>query len=852
MEGIRLTGRLALLVLLMSSGTISAVEVFPEQRTQVSVQQAQPAAQASRLKRLRAMVGRQPATSVATVELTAEDQQQIEQHNETAAAGRPLKVGLVKPVGIEVDLKPLDVPAMTEQTYSYLGGMVRRSAGRLAWAMRLDAVGSGGVRLRFDDVRLPDGAQIHIYNEAGDVRGPYEGKAGTFWTHTIDGEQIYVQVDQTEQAPEGDVRFRIGAMLLLDAASQLFCPNNAACVEDGSCYGANEWSEIDKARKAIAHINFINEESGFVCTGGLLADRDETTSIPYFLTANHCIDNAGLAATMEAWFDYRTSACRDQCPDRPFRSSTLGATLLRHSAVEDYSLLMLDEEPPADAWYLGWTDSPVANASGTVLYRLSHPRGSPQAFSLHQVDTTISPGGFCGTTSMPRGPFIFSRNLIGATEGGSSGAPVMQANGQVVGQLFGICGFNILDVCDADKNRILDGAFASYFDEVAKWLDPDPARLPLTVHKFGSGQGRVMSAVGEDGSDSPSVAAQGSGGLAPMLLGGEEVESSDWPWQAALKISTWQVNGEWSCGGSVIDSNWVLTSARCVTDTISDPYGRRFYTVAPANIQVRTGSNRVDYGGQVSGVKRIVRHPFYDPSNRDNDLALLELKSPTFVEPVRPVTLEREQTLACLGTAGVVTGWSSTDACGYPATLLTKVDVTVEDVSVCRDAYRSDFVTNNSACTTTDASESSLCQEDDGSPMVVGNGRGGYVQAGIVSRGNGCGSQRPTVHMRVANYVDWMESVTGLDLSSDVGAGVIDCGSTCAAEYPSETLVKLTATAASGSTFAGWGGACSGIEASCEVTMNQALRVMATFNSSRASSQASRQAGGFSCAGTGL
>lgn len=59
----------------------------------------------------------------------------------------------------------------------------------------------------------------------------------------------------------------------------------------------------------------------------------------------------------------------------------------------------------------------------------------------------------------------------------------------------------------------------------------------------------------------------------------------------------------------------------------------------------------------------------------------------------------------------------------------------------------------------------------------------------------------------------------------------INCGSTCSANYSSGTSVTLTAAAASGSTFAGWSGACSGT-ASCTVSMSTARSVTATFNGS--------------------
>jgi 5-hydroxyisourate hydrolase-like protein (transthyretin family) len=58
----------------------------------------------------------------------------------------------------------------------------------------------------------------------------------------------------------------------------------------------------------------------------------------------------------------------------------------------------------------------------------------------------------------------------------------------------------------------------------------------------------------------------------------------------------------------------------------------------------------------------------------------------------------------------------------------------------------------------------------------------------------------------------------------------INCGSTCSASYTSSTTVTLTRSAASGSTFAGWGGACSGGASTCTVTMSAARSVTATFN----------------------
>jgi serine/threonine protein kinase len=67
----------------------------------------------------------------------------------------------------------------------------------------------------------------------------------------------------------------------------------------------------------------------------------------------------------------------------------------------------------------------------------------------------------------------------------------------------------------------------------------------------------------------------------------------------------------------------------------------------------------------------------------------------------------------------------------------------------------------------------------------------------------------------------------GAVTSSPVG---IDCGSVCTYAFAENTLVTLTATATSPSTFGGWSGACSGTSPVCVVTLNAVQTATATFN----------------------
>ena len=68
-------------------------------------------------------------------------------------------------------------------------------------------------------------------------------------------------------------------------------------------------------------------------------------------------------------------------------------------------------------------------------------------------------------------------------------------------------------------------------------------------------------------------------------------------------------------------------------------------------------------------------------------------------------------------------------------------------------------------------------------------------------------------------------------LSSPAG---IDCGANCVGSFTAGAVVSLTATPATGSTFAGWsGGGCSGT-GTCAITMNADTTVTATFTTIQA------------------
>ena len=395
------------------------------------------------------------------------------------AKSRKVRIGIVKPVSFDM-LNAQSRPAKD---------------GSIVWTAAARSDTATALRLRFTGFDLPAGASVYIYNMDGEVFGPYTGKGpgdkGDFWSHTLTGPVAYVQLHTAPGMNKNDVNFKIAGIGHLGEKflvpfymhketlegidkALTHCPDNEDCVEDASCYSG---TAINQAKYAAAHMQWISGAYIWYCSGGLIADNDTTTETPYFLTANHCISKSRDAEGLECYFQYWTTSCHGTCYD-PVGACprTLGATIVDTSRDGDHTLMELSELPPAGSVYLGWTNAPVAEADGTDLFRISHPSGMPQAYSKHSVDSQ-----YIECSGLPIGEFIYSYDEVGATEGGSSGSPVFNGDGQIVGQLYGACGYT-LEVCDAEENRTVDGAFAFYYSSVAPYLDNGGGPVGDTMH----------------------------------------------------------------------------------------------------------------------------------------------------------------------------------------------------------------------------------------------------------------------------------------------------------------------------------------------------------------------------------
>ena len=384
----------------------------------------------------------------------------------------PLRVGVVKSV-------PGTVGKAVGQAFNH--GVVKQNGdGSFVWAMTVTSPGAQAIRVHFTDFSLPDNTEMYFVGPNGQAHGPYVGKGrnnnGDFWTRSMVSDTGTLVLNYTGDTPDIDqpkMSFRIsdvGHVRGRPPRSQEKnddtwpCSDNAPCLVDVNCVNTGPAAP---AEDAVAKMEWIKKPYIYTCSGGLLADTDPGTQIPYFLTANHCLSSSN--SSLETFFNYTTDECNGSCPDSVVTASTIGATVVKTGRAGDFTLLMLDEAPPAGATFLGWNNSPIAYTDGANLYRISNPNFGPQVYSQHDVDADSST-----CRGWPRGERIYSVDITGATMGGSSGSPVLNSASEVVGQLSGCCGFNCDDVCNSASNWTVDGALAFYWDSVSEFLDPQP------------------------------------------------------------------------------------------------------------------------------------------------------------------------------------------------------------------------------------------------------------------------------------------------------------------------------------------------------------------------------------------
>lgn len=258
----------------------------------------------------------------------------------------------------------------------------------------------------------------------------------------------------------------------------------------------------------------------------------------------------------------------------------------------------------------------------------------------------------------------------------------------------------------------------------------------------------------------------------PSIVGGQEVSGPGWKSQVELQVQ--DSNGfRFNCGGSLLNKEWVVTAAHCVTT-------RAGASKPIATFRMRAGHKSRSTPGpqmQQSFVSQVVVHPSYNPRNLTNDVALIRLAAPFhYSETVQPTRIAPEAPE--VGDAGIAVGWGRTQGRGSPASdALRQAFLPIQDSLRCQreTGFRIDA---SVVCAGYQGGENGICFGDSGGPLYAprADGQSGVDLVGVSSWVTSSGCNSYSMFARLTPHRAWVERYAGPpELVGDVdGDGCVD------------------------------------------------------------------------------
>jgi len=242
---------------------------------------------------------------------------------------------------------------------------------------------------------------------------------------------------------------------------------------------------------------------------------------------------------------------------------------------------------------------------------------------------------------------------------------------------------------------------------------------------------------------------------AKRIINGNEVSiQDDWSWVVAIVQSNAMIaHDSFSCSGSLIAADWVLTAAHCVEGKGADELD-----------VLISRHNLLTAQGERIAIEQIYRHPLYTQASVSGyDIALIKLKHETHASNT-PVPLINTTQMASLsaGDGLTVLGWGTTSTSHLVMSpVLREVDVPLVADSVCQSVY---YTANHTMlCAGYDMGGKDACQGDSGGPLIRSIDGQRYL-VGVVSWGGGCAlPSLYGVYSKISVLRDWIKQYINID-----------------------------------------------------------------------------------------
>ena len=424
--------------------------------------------------------------------------------------GVPMRAGFSLPVGLDINNS---------------GKWTRLPDGRMMWRLSLAAEGATALGVVFDQYELPEGSELYLYNEGksmvngalgshnnrpervlstrvlyGDIitieyienPNPLSSSRATMERLALDakGSKTNAEMAQKQVSMVDPANYRSAASLSVGELMYMYTDVYAifdgskpqtgasgACQVDINCAVGDSWQ--NQKRGVIHQFNRIGS-SWYFCSSSLVNNTLQNF-IPYVLSAYHC-GQGSSAADRNVWqfyFNYERPSCGSGAP--PTSDMMTGCDLRAEAPIaggSDLLLVQLKSNVPSsyNPYFNGWSRSTTASTSGAGIH---HPAGDVKKISTYSSTLTSANPNIDGSVMASNSAWrvVWTANVSGhgCTEGGSSGSPLFNSDGLIVGTLTGGS-----STCANPGSGDFYGKFSYHWESngttpsvsLRSWLDP--------------------------------------------------------------------------------------------------------------------------------------------------------------------------------------------------------------------------------------------------------------------------------------------------------------------------------------------------------------------------------------------
>jgi PKD repeat protein len=390
-------------------------------------------------------------------------------------------------------LLPVDITIENSGTWQQL------SNGINFWSLKLSSDGAIGCALHFDKFKIPEGGEFFAYStDKSIILGPYTNDYNPnnveFTVGLLYGSDIILEYYPPRKT-EGLANPIVLPDFELTRFSYIYRGLEYMFPEKGDGYGSSlpcqinvncpEGNNFRTAQRGVAQMYMIIGWSAGFCSGSLV-NNTSNNGTPYFLSADHCGEGASTS-NMNQWlfrFNWEAPSCtyNTNTNPSPSREQVQGCTKIASGPLDggsDFLLVRLSTTENnlknIDAIYNGWR----ILGSSTAGASIHHPAGDIKKISTYSSTlTTATYYGYDHTGASSAHWLVTWTSTTsghGVTEPGSSGSPIFDSNGLIMGTLSGGS-----SSCEEPTSPDLYGKMSYHWEsngsnnnqKLEPWLDP--------------------------------------------------------------------------------------------------------------------------------------------------------------------------------------------------------------------------------------------------------------------------------------------------------------------------------------------------------------------------------------------